>query len=346
MRCHRSAGRYGLSHTSSTLLARLLTPILCRRSWTDCCYAYSGACGLTAVAWYMLAGDKPTAPAVLLADAGTGAGASSSAAAAAAAAPKEPELSPKPPPGSKQGLKRKGTAPPTRRPSQWGLQPKPAKKAEKAVEWGIFRVPAVAVTVVNFVSWASLNYSMLLMAPMYFTQKLGCTPEEAGRYLALVSSVNIPGAFIIGTLESALMRWKVPTLTVRRYTTTTAAFGQSACAMLYALAQTPREGFLAYLTYSIFGLLHSAGQFPNMLELGGKDTALLASVSNSLAQIPAIVVPALGLWLRRRTGSWVPQFAWVAAFEALMGLMWLRFCSCTNAREQLAGLRKSAEESA
>jgi hypothetical protein len=71
------------------------------------------------------------------------------------------------------------------------------------------------------------------------------------------------------------------------------------------------------------------------MEVGGQDTAVLTSVSNSLAQIPAVVVPALGLWLRKRTGSWVPQYAWVAAFQAVTGLLWLRFCSCTPAREQL-----------
>ena len=305
-----------MAHTSSTLIGALVTPILCRQSWHTCCYVYGSACTVLNVAWYLLAADKPTVaarPAEAINDAGaTAAGV------------------PKPNPKSK----------PRRRPSQWAMAPpKPSSaSAEKAVEWGIFRVPAVQVSMVNMVALGSCLYSMLLMAPTYFVDKLGCTPEEAGRYIALVTSINIPGAVLIGTVESMLMKWKVPTETVRRYATTIGAMLCSASLVLFSMARTPQQGFVAYLAYQVSAFFHSAGCWPNMLELGGKDTALFASVMNSLAQIPPVLVPALGLALRRRTGSWVPQYAWPAVFHTLTGLLWLRYCSCTPAREQLEAM--------
>jgi sugar phosphate permease len=141
--------------------------------------------------------------------------------------------------------------------------PKPAP-AKKAIEWQIFRVPAVLITVINFVAYGAINYSMMLFAPSFFVDKLGCTPEIAGRYIALVSSVNIPGQVAMGLLESALVRWKVPTLTVRRWSSGLGALLCSACTVLYSCAQTPSQGFFAYLCYQISHLLHEAGQFPNM----------------------------------------------------------------------------------
>ena len=135
---------------------------------------------------------------------------------------------------------------------------------KKAVEWGIFRVPAVLVTVVNFVAYGAINYSMMLFAPSFFVQKLGCTPEVAGRYIALVSSVNIPGQVAMGLLESALVRRKVPTQAVRRWCTGVGALLCSIFTMLFSCAQTPLQGFLGYLCYECCALLHGAGQFPNM----------------------------------------------------------------------------------
>lgn len=314
---------FGLAHQSTNLIAALFTPILCRRSWHVCCYVYGCACAILAVTWQLVAENKPP-----------------SATPSAVNKFSDP---------ASVGTKLKSTP-------------------KKAIEWNIFRVPSVLVTVVNFVAYGAINYSMMLFAPSFFVNKLGCTPEVAGRYLALVSSVNIPGQVAMGLLESALVRRQVPTVTVRRWSSGLGALLCSTCTVLYALAQTPRQGFFAYLCYQISHLLHEAGQFPNMMEVqhdcmqafrasadssalnvfrfqvGGQDTAVLTSVSNSLAQIPAVVVPALGLWLRQRTGSWVPQYVWVAAFQAMTGLLWLRYCSCTPARDQLEKQRIQTEK--
>ena len=160
----------------------------------------------------------------------------------------------------------------------------------------------------------------------------------------MASSITVPGNFAIGALESALMRWGVPTVTVRRWATGGANLACSICMLLFALARTPRQGFAAYFGWQTFRLLHNAGKFPNYLEVGGEDTAILSSVCNGIAQAPAFIVPALALWLRRRTGSWLPQYAYVAALQFCCGLLWLRNCSCTPAREQLAEMRKAEPE--
>ena len=44
------------------------------------------------------------------------------------------------------------------------------------------------------------------------------------------------------------------------------------------------------------------------LEVGGEDTAVLNAVTNVLGNLPAALSPAVGIYLRRVTGSWVPFF--------------------------------------
>ena len=44
-----------------------------------------------------------------------------------------------------------------------------------------------------------------MFAPIFFVEKLGCTPAAAGAYIAAASSINIPGQFVVGTMESLLI---------------------------------------------------------------------------------------------------------------------------------------------
>eukprot|EP01049_Picozoa_sp_SAG25_P016964 SAG25_NODE_4146_length_880_cov_0.695262_1_plen_118_part_00 len=114
--------------------------------------------------------------------------------------------------------------------------------------------------------------------------------------------------------------------------------------MLYAAASTPRQALCAQIGYTCSHLLHEAGQFANFLELGGEDTALLASVANSLANVPAITVPEMGLALQTLChGSWLPQFAVGAGLQVLTALLWVRYCSITPARELLAQQRQQRQ---
>jgi hypothetical protein len=57
-----------------------------------------------------------------------------------------------------------------------------------------------------------------------------------------------------------------------------------------------------------------------MLEVGGRDLPVLSAVTNTLGNTPAALAPVVGMWLRRRTGSWLPCAAgagpWGSTFTA------------------------------
>eukprot|EP01045_Picozoa_sp_COSAG04_P042841 COSAG04_NODE_13736_length_594_cov_0.648485_1_plen_75_part_00 len=61
---------------------------------------------------------------------------------------------------------------------------------------------------------------------------------------------------------------------------------------------------------------HQRCSLQNYQEVGGGDVAVLVGLGNTLANIPAVLLPALGLVLRRRFGgSFAPLFAVVAALQ-------------------------------
>jgi hypothetical protein len=166
-------------------------------------------------------------------------------------------------------------------------------------------------------------------------EKLACAP--AGAYIATAASIYIPGQFVMGFLDSLLISAGVSTLTIRRWSTGGGGLLCAASAMLFATSTSPQQALRAQISYTCSHLLHECGQFPNFMELGGEDTALLASVANSLANIPAITVPATGLALQTLSnGSWLPQFALGAGLQSLTAVLWLRYCSVTPAQELLA----------
>ena len=115
----------------------------------------------------------------------------------------------------------------------------------------IFRVPAVQATISNFFGYTWLSYTMLLLGPTYFVTKLGCDPDTAGRYLALAASVNVPGQFAMGALETALLRAGFTELSIQRWATGTAAVLTSAFAVVFGLARTPMQAFIGILGYQV-----------------------------------------------------------------------------------------------
>lgn len=99
------------------------------------------------------------------------------------------------------------------------------KTKKTGVEWGIFRVPTVKATMLFYMTceWpdrgipgldpspfsrdfllhsdAHLNFSIELLAPTYFIEKLGCSPTTTGALLAAVASINLPGTLVTGAIE-------------------------------------------------------------------------------------------------------------------------------------------------
>ena len=63
----------------------------------------------------------------------------------------------------------------------------------------------------------------------------------------------------------------------------------------------------------------SGGAWANYLEVGAEDTATLNATINTVASSLAIVVPYLGFWLRRVTGSWFAQIMCSVVIKAVSG---------------------------
>ena len=83
---------------------------------------------------------------------------------------------------------------------------------------------------------------------------------------------------------------------------------------------------------------HGSGCNASYLEIGDKDSAMLAAVGNTLATIPQSVAPQLKLWIVHVTGSWVPLFGLAAALQLAAGLMYGRHATLRPARDDLMAL--------
>ena len=53
------------------------------------------------------------------------------------------------------------------------------------------------------------------------------------------------------------------------------------------------------------------------LDIGGQDLGLVMSIGNTVANLPGVIVPAVGAWCRHRYGSFAPLFAGVASLHLL-----------------------------
>ena len=63
---------------------------------------------------------------------------------------------------------------------------------------------------------------------------------------------------------------------------------------------------------------------------------MINAVGNTFANLPGVVVPGLGLWLLRLTGSWQPLFCLIAAVQCVTGLVFGRVASVSDARALMA----------
>ena len=120
------------------------------------------------------------------------------------------------------------------------------------------------------------------------------------------------------------------------------AFGsvvQAVFLVLFGMAQTPLLAALAYGGITGGHCFRGSGAAANYFEVGGKDTAMLNAVGNTVSNVPGFVVPALGMWLHHRTASWQPLFWLTAAIQLLTGIVFGCRASLTDARTLLAASR-------
>lgn len=98
------------------------------------------------------------------------------------------------------------------------------------------------------------------------------------------------------------------------------------------------------MTHCAFGhavagqCFHGSGCNASYLEIGDKDSAMLAAVGNTLATVPQSVAPQLKLWIVHVTGSWVPLFGLAAVLQLAAGLMYGRHATLVPARDELMAL--------
>ena len=63
-------------------------------------------------------------------------------------------------------------------------------------------------------------------------------------------------------------------------------------------------------------------------EVGAEDVGLLKAVGNTIANAPGVILPALGVFLRRQfNGSWMPLLGLVGTFQLVAGVLYATHAS-------------------
>ena len=79
-----------------------------------------------------------------------------------------------------------------------------------------------------------------------------------------------------------------------------------------------------------------SGYNPNYREVGGEDTAVVAAVGNTAANVTGMLVPFLGVALRKMSGgSWLPLFGYAALLNLATAAFFATSASVTPARTLL-----------
>eukprot|EP01046_Picozoa_sp_COSAG06_P057245 COSAG06_NODE_11099_length_1567_cov_0.868529_1_plen_448_part_10 len=175
-----------------------------------------------------------------------------------------------------------------------------AQKKAKAFNFGIFRDPAViAVTWCNM-STLNCMYTMSSYVPTIFIESLNCTPMQAAAFLVLQSPIRFIGGFVTAGTESALLKKGVAQIKIRKRAQMLAAVGQSAFMVAFAFCKSAPLAALCINAETAFSSAVQAGFNPNMIEIGGGDTATLNAVGNTLGTSWGLLVPILAAYCKSR----------------------------------------------
>ena len=129
-------------------------------------------------------------------------------------------------------------------------------------------------------------------------------------------------------------RWHVQLLSIRRCFTVAAGVLSSAATLAFAAARQPPAAAIAYAGVIAGHCLHHSGYSPNLLEVGGEDTAMLNALANMFKSTPGVIVPPLvGMLLARATGSWRPLFALSAGLHVCTSLFFGYYATMRTGRK-------------
>jgi len=108
------------------------------------------------------------------------------------------------------------------------------------------------------------------------------------------------------------------------------------CNVWAGLANSASQATAAFCLFVIGQQANNCGIIPNFWELGGKDSAVLNSVCNSLASFQGVIVAPIGVLLRRLSGgSWATQYIVSAVMLVFTGTFYTSQLTLKPARETL-----------
>jgi sugar phosphate permease len=211
-----------------------------------------------------------------------------------------------------------------------------APKKAQAFNFGIFRDPAVIATTWCNMSTLNCMYTMSSYVPTIFIESLNCTPMQAAAFLVLQSPIRFIGGFVTACTESALLKKGVAQINIRKRAQMLAAIGQSAFMVAFAFCRSAPLAALCINADTVFASAVQAGFNPNMIEIGGDDTATLNAVGNTLGTSWGLLVPILAAYCKRSFGSYAPVFIQAAVFHLLGSLLFFKCARLTSRAEEEA----------
>jgi hypothetical protein len=163
-------------------------------------------------------------------------------------------------------------------------------------------------------------------------EELGCSPAQAGVFFAWQEVASFVTDWSVALLETGATARGVPLLRIRKLATLLGAVGNAVCVVCLGRCRRALPAAVCCWGAAACYIAHHSGFGANLLEVGGTQTANVNAVNNMIKSSAGILSPALGLLLRKRTGSWRPLFHVCAALHVASALVFGAFAQIEPAK--------------
>lgn len=92
----------------------------------------------------------------------------------------------------------------------------PATGVSPAIDWHVFRIPAVWAPVLMHVAENTSMYAIMQMSPLIYTDVFRVDPARIGKFLAIPPALNAIGAPLVAKVEGHFHRRGVPMLRIQK----------------------------------------------------------------------------------------------------------------------------------